>query len=159
MAHSFQLLGIDHQQFEPLFLLSDSELKARGAVRCIATESPGYPCRVSLEDARVGDELLLLPYLHQPAASPYRASGPIFVRRDAKQRRLGVGEIPSYVSTRLMSIRAYDAAHMMVAASVCEGAHAAQELEQHFDNDQVAYIHLHNAKRGCFSARWFASSH
>jgi Protein of unknown function (DUF1203) len=153
MAYSFQILGISHEQFEPLFLLSNEQLKEHGAERRIATESPGYPCRISLEDAGVGEELLLLPYLHQPAASPYRSSGPIFVRRGAKQRRLGVGEVPSYVSSRLMSVRAYDAAHMMVAASVCEGVHAAQELEKYFSNDQVEYIHLHNAKQGCFSCQ------
>ena len=151
MAHSFQLLGINHDPFESLFLLSDERLKEHGAERRIATENPGYPCRISLEDACVGEELLLLPYVHQPAASPYRAPGPIFVRRGAKQRKGGVGEVPSYVSTRLMSVRAYDAAHMMVAASVCEGVNAAQELEWHFRNDQVEYIHLHNAKQGCFS--------
>ena len=153
MPQSFQLLGLGHQQFEPLFLLSDEQLKEHGGVRRVATESPGYPCRVSLEDASVGEELLLLPYLHQPAASPYRASGPIFVRRGAKQRSLAAGEVPSYVSNRLMSMRAYDAAHMMVAASVCEGVRAAQEIERYFDSDQVAYIHLHNAKQGCFSCR------
>ncbi|CAN5474743.1 DUF1203 domain-containing protein [soil metagenome] len=153
MAHSFQILGLDHEQFEPLFLLSDEQLKEHGATRCVAAESPGYPCRISLEDAGVGEELLLLPYLHQPAASPYRASGPIFVRRGATQRNLGVGEVPSYVSSRLMSIRAYDAAHMMVAAGVCEGVLTAQEIEKYFGNDQVAYIHLHNARQGCFSCQ------
>ena len=153
MAQSFQLLGIDHEPFEPLFLLSDEQLKEQGAVRRIATESPGYPCRISLEDASVGEELLLLPYVHQPAASPYRASGPIFVRRGAKQCRLGAGEVPSYVTSRLMSVRAYDAAHMIIAAGVCEGTLAAREIEKYFSNDQVAYIHLHNAKQGCFSCQ------
>ena len=153
MAHSFQLLGINPEQFEPLFLLSDEQLKEHGAVRRIATEIPGYPCRISLEDASVGEELLLLPYGHQPAPSPYRSSGPIFVRRGARQRWLNVGEIPRYVSSRLMSVRAYDAAHMMVAASVCEGVHVARELEKCFSNDQVDYIHLHNAKQGCFSCQ------
>ena len=153
MAHSFQILGISHEQFEPLFLLSDEQLQEHGAKRRIATESPGYPCRISLEDASVGEELLLLPYGHQTATSHYRASGPIFVRRGARQRRLSVGEIPSYVSSRLMSVRAYDAAHMMVAANVCEGVNVAQELEKCFSNDQVDYIHLHNAKQGCFSCQ------
>ena len=153
MTPSFQLLGIDHELFEPLFQLSDEQLKWHGAERRIATERPGYPCRISLEDASVGEELLLLPYLHQPAASPYRASGPIFVRRGAKQRTLAAGEVPSYVTNRLMSVRAYDAAHMMVAASVCEGVLAAQEIERCFSNERVAYIHLHNAKQGCFSCQ------
>jgi len=153
MTLSFQLSGIDHALFEPLFQLSDEQLQQHGAVRCFATESPGYPCRISLQDAEMGEELLLLPYWHQPAASPYRASGPIYVRRGARQRTLPVGEMPSYVTSRLMSIRAYDSAHMIIGASVCEGALAAQEIEQFFKDGQVAYIHLHNAKRGCFSCR------
>ena len=153
MTRSFQLVGIDHEQFLPLFALSDEELQEHSAKRCFASEAPGYPCRISLEDASVGEELLLLPYLHQPAASPYRASGPIFVRRGAKQRLLAVGEVPRYVTSRLMSVRAYDAAHMMIAATVCEGANAAQEIQQYFGHDNVAYIHLHNAKRGCFSCQ------
>ena len=150
--HSFQLVGLDHAQFEPLFALSDRELAKLGAERRVATHSPGFPCRVSLEDASEGEELLLLPFLHQPADSPYRASGPIFVRRGAKQRTL-VAAMPDYVSTRLMSVRAYDARHMIIDASVCEGTHAAAEIERLFANDAVAYIHLHNAKRGCFSCR------
>ena len=153
MKPSFQLVGISHERFEPLFLLSDEALKEHGAVRRVANESPGSPCRVSLQDASVGEELLLLPYLHQPAASPYRASGPIFVRRGAKQRRLAAGEVPGYVTNRLMSVRAYDSAHMMVDASVCEGVLAADEIERCFRNEQVAYIHLHNAKQGCYSCQ------
>ena len=153
MSHSFQLVGIDHQQFHTLFNLSDEELEEHSAKRCYAAESPGFPCRITLEDARVGEELLLMLYVHQPAASPYRASGPIFVRRGVQQRRLPVGEVPSYVTSRLMSVRAYDAAHMMVAATVCEGTSAAMEIKDYFQRADVAYIHLHNAKRGCFSCQ------
>lgn len=153
MKPMFQLIGIDHKQFEPLFELGDEQLKAFNAERRVAAESPGYPCRISLEDARQGEELLLLPYLHQPAASPYRASGPIFVRRSVRQRRLPPGEVPAYVTRRLMSIRAYDAAHMIVAAHVCEGSQAAQAITAQFSSDDVAYIHLHNAQRGCFSCQ------
>jgi hypothetical protein len=153
MAPSFQLIGIDPAPFQALFSLSDEALQAHSAKRCFADESPGYPCRISLEDAQVGEELLLLPYLHQPVASPYRASGPIFVRRGVPQRRLPLGEVPSYVTSRLMSVRAYDAAHSMVDASVCEGLAAAAEIEALFRREDVAYLHLHNAKRGCFSCQ------
>ncbi len=91
-------------------------------------------------------------FQHQPADSPYRSIGPIFVRRGAQQSRPPAGELPIYVTNRLMSVRAYDAAHMMVAASVCEGRATAAEIEGYFARDDVAYIHLHNAKQGCFSA-------
>jgi len=153
MHPTFQLIGIDHQPFEHLFDLTDAQLKEYNAERRFATGSYGFPCRISLEDAREGEELLLLPYLHQPAASPYRASGPIFVRRGVAQRKLAPGEVPAYVSSRLMSVRAYDAAHMIVAATVCDGELAAQEITELFLGNDVAYIHLHNAKRGCFSCQ------
>jgi hypothetical protein len=152
-VNSFQLVGIDDGPFEPLFQLSDEQLRDLGAVRRTATEMPGFPCRISLEDARPGEELLLLPYLHQPAASPYRASGPIFVRRGVKRRTLAPGEVPPYVASRLISVRGYDAQHMIVAAGVCDGSAVALEIERQLSDDQVAYIHLHNAKRGCFSCR------
>lgn len=153
MNRDFQLVGVDHAPFESLFDLSDEQLQAHHAERRIATASPGFPCRVSLEDAREGEALLLLPYLHQPADSPYRASGPIFVRRGARQRTLAPGEVPSYVTRRLMSVRAYNARHMIVAADVCEGTLAAETITEQFRKHEVAYIHLHNARHGCFSCR------
>jgi hypothetical protein len=150
---SFQLVGLDATPFELLFALPDAELAPRGAVRRVADESPGYPCRISLQDAALGEELLLLPHVHQPALSPYHASGPIYVRRGVAQQRLPVNTVSSYVTTRLMSVRAYDAAHTIIDAAVCEGAVVAAEISRLFSNPLVAYIHLHNAKRGCFSCR------
>jgi hypothetical protein len=150
---SFQLVGIPFEPFASLFSLPDRALAEIDAQRVVATENPGYPCRVSLADAEIGEELLLLPYEHQPARSPYRASGPIFVRKAARQRKLDPGVIPDYVSLRQMSVRAYDAAHLMIDAAVCEGKDAAATILKTFDNSDVAYIHLHNAKRGCFSCR------
>lgn len=150
---SFQLVGLPAEPFAELFELSDADLVALHAQRVVATAQPGYPCRVSLVDADVGDELLLLTFPHQPAASPYNASGPIYVRKDARQRRVEAGVVPEYVRSRLMSARAYDRAHMIVDASVCEGSEVALEIERLFGDDRVAYIHLHNARRGCFSCR------
>ena len=148
---SFQLVGLPAEPFEPVFELPESKLAALGAKRVIATEHPGYPCRISLLDAGVGEELLLLTYTHHRVASPYYASGPIYVRRGATRRILGVGEVPDYVSRRLISTRAYDPAHMMVSAEVCDGADVGSHIEGLLLDERVAYIHLHNAKRGCFS--------
>jgi hypothetical protein len=150
---SFRLVGLSFEPFAALFSLADRELAELDAQRVIATEKPGYPCRVSLADAEIGEELLLLPYTHQPARSPYRASGPIFVRKAARPSQLDPGVIPNYVSLRQLSVRAYDTAHLMVDAAVCEGKDAAPTILRMFDDSDVAYIHLHNAKRGCFSCR------
>jgi hypothetical protein len=150
---SFQLIGLPSEPFAALFELSDRALAEIDAQRVIATEKPGFPCRISLEDAEIGEELLLLPYAHQPARSPYRAAGPIFVSKSARQCRLAPGVIPDYVRLRQMSVRAYDAAHLMIDAAVCEGKDTAPTILRMFDNPDVAYLHLHNAKRGCFSCR------
>ena len=115
-----------------LFDLSDDALRRIGATRRTAGDEPLFPCRVSLEDAPAGAELLLLPYEHHPAASPYRASGPIYVRRGAARSDLAPGEVPPYVTRRLISVRAYDRDAMMVAGSVCDGPDVARELDALF---------------------------
>ena len=94
---SFQLVGLPAEPFEPLFELPDSKLAALGARRVIASEHPGYPCRISLLDAEVGEELLLLTYAHHRVASPYQATGPIYVRRGATQRILRLSARPPAV--------------------------------------------------------------
>jgi len=150
---SFQLVGLPFEPFAKYFHFSDQELRDLGMQRLVATEQPGFPCRVSLCDAAVGEELLLLPYMHQAENSPYRASGPIYVRSRAQRRVIEPGVIPDYVKLRQISVRAYDASHFMIDAAVCEGSEAASALHQLFGRKEVAYVHLHNAKRGCFSCR------
>ena len=147
----WRLSGLDPLPFEPLFALTDDALQRLGAVRCTSDGVPGFPCRVSLEDAPVGAELLLIPYEHHPARSPYRASGPIFVRRGAGRCDLDAGQLPATVTRRLISLRAYDTSAMMVDATVCEGAEVAAALDGFFARPAVDYVHLHFAKRGCFS--------
>lgn len=148
---TFRLLALPSAPFAPLFSLSDADLATLGARRCIATETPGFPCRVSLEDAEVGEEVLILHFTHHDVDSPYRASGPIYVRRGARQRHLAPGELPPYVTRRVISLRAYDAGGMMLGADVCEGSALREALERLLADSRVSYVHLHNAKPGCFS--------
>lgn len=151
--NNFQLVGLSNQAFARLFDLSDEELRALGIKRRVADESPGFPCRISLQEAAIGEELLLLPHVHHDVDSPYRASGPIFIRRGAQQAVLPPGEVPEVVTRRLMSARAYDNQHLMLSADVCEGVHAAATLQRLLADDRVAYIQLHNARQGCFSCQ------
>jgi hypothetical protein len=91
---SFRLVGLPPDPFAPLFALGPDELAARGVRRVTATAKPGFPCRIGLADAEPGDALLLLPFEHQPQNSPYRASGPIYVKAGARRRIVDVGETP-----------------------------------------------------------------
>jgi hypothetical protein len=154
LSRAFRISGLAPAPFEPLFAMSAPELERLGVQRVVADADFGFPCRVSLVDAEAGAELLLLAFEHQPARlSPYRSGGAIFVRRGARQSILEPGELPRCVERRLMSVRAYDAAHAMVDAEVCEGEALRGQLERFFDDARVAYVHLHNARRGCYSCR------
>lgn len=153
MALSFRISALPREPFEALFALDDLALARQGIRRRLAREKPGYPCRVSLEDAEVGEALLLLPFEHHPVASPYRASGPIYVREGARQAFPAVNEVPAQLRTRLLSARAYSAKGMMRDAAVVEGAELEGALEALFADASVAYVHLHNARPGCFAAR------
>ncbi len=150
---SFQISALAAEQFAPLFALSDDALAEIGAKLYIADANPGYPCRVSLQDAEIGDALLLLPFIHHETSSPYKASGPIFVRRGVVQAQPAVNEVPDSVRRRLLSARAYDAEGRLVSAEVAEGAGLEAIMETFFADGKVAFLHLHNARPGCYSCR------
>jgi hypothetical protein len=151
---SFQFRGLDPTAFQPLFHLSDEELAARGARRVWADQDDAYPCRVSLLSVDKGEELLLLHHAHQVnPSSPYRAGGPIFVSRSAKQPAIYRNEFPSAVDRSLLSLRAYDSDDFIVDADVGLGSEARAVIDRFFANPQVAYIDAHFARRGCFAAR------
>jgi hypothetical protein len=85
--------------------------------------------------------VILLPYTHHDVASPYRASGPIFVREHAEQADLCVNQIPEVIRERLLSIHAYDAAGFMIEAEVVEGPHLEDQVGRFFAHAKVAYLH------------------
>lgn len=149
----FVIRGLDPAPFLPLFALSDAELAARDVRRRVADERPGFPCRVSLDDAAVGEEVLLLPYRHHAVASPYRAEGPIYVRRAARAPAHFVDELPPFLAARLLSLRAYDGGGMLVAADVAPGGDARGLLARLLAAPAAAYVHLHLARPGCFACR------
>ena len=149
---SFRVRGLSPEPFRRHFEMSDAQLRAMGAVRVIADDA-GLPCRVSLKHAPLGDELLLLNYEHQGANTPYRASHAIYVARSSSETFDAVDAIPEVIESRLVSVRAFDARHMMIDAEVIEGARAAALFDRMLANGAASYLQVHNAKRGCYSAR------
>lgn len=147
---SYRITGLPAETFAPLFDLSDAELQAHGAVRQTAKGSE--PCRISLTDAPVGAEVILVNYEHHPVASPYRGRYAVFVRRDEAQFD-AVDAIPEQLRRRILAARAFDADGMSVAVELVEGTKLEPTIQRMFGDERTAYIHLHYAAAGCYAAR------
>lgn len=149
----FRIHALLIEPFAADFAVDDDALRARGVRRVVADGKPHYPCRVSLRDAVEGERLLLLPYLHHDVDTPYRASGPIYVREAAVRAQPVVDEVPALLRSRLLSLRAYDARGMMVWVDVLPGTELESGIAKLFALERSAYLHVHYAKPGCYACR------
>lgn len=150
----FRIHALPADTFRPLFALDDESLRARHARRVTADRTPGFPCRVSLADAEPGESLILVHHLHHDVDSPYRASGPVFVREGAVEAMPAIGEVPLQLRRRLLSVRGYaTAGTAMHAMAVVEGEALAETIASMFADPAIDYLHLHNARPGCYAAR------
>ena len=148
---NFRIRGLSPEPFRHLFGLSDEELAERGVIRRVATADSGFPDRVEMREAEPGESLLLLNHTCQPADSPYRATHAIYVLEGAENIYERINEVPEVMRRRLLSLRGFSDAGMIVEADVVEGTDVEPLIERLFSNPDVAYIHAHNAKQGCFS--------
>lgn len=145
--------GIDPAPFATMFGLGETELAARGAVRMVADTTPGYPCRVSLEDAAPGTAMLLVNHISRPAEGPYRASHAIFVTEGAQAPARYVNALPPVFGPRVLSLRGFGADGMMVAALLAQPGEAEAALRALLADERIVEVDVHNAVRGCFAAR------
>jgi hypothetical protein len=150
---TFRITGLSPEPFRPLFGLSDHDLAARGARRYIADARPGYPDRIELRDAEPGEAVILVNHEHQGADTPYRSRHAIFVLEGALAAYDRIDEIPEVLRPRTISMRAFDAAHMMIDADLVEGGEVESLIERLLADPKSAYLHAHYAKRGCYAAR------
>lgn len=150
---SYVVSGLDPEAYTPLFTLLDADLAAHGARRIVADADRGYPCRVSLEDARAGERLLLVNYVSNAVEGPYRSAFAIFVRENVGQARY-IDDVPPVFRGRPLSLRAYDAAGDLVTArlSLTDDAHEPT-IRDLLADPRVDRIDAHNAAHGCFAAR------
>ena len=149
----FRYLGLPQTVFANILAMGAAELAQIGAQRTIADQKPGYPCRVTLADAEPGEPVVLFSYTHQSAATPYKASGPVFVRQSAHEPYDSDRLPPVFQAGRLLSARAYDSDGMMVDADVTPSDGLEHLLEMLFARSETDYVQIHYAKRGCFAAR------
>ncbi|HEY4581375.1 MAG TPA: DUF1203 domain-containing protein [Lysobacter sp.] len=149
----FRVIGLDPASFAHLYGLDEAALARHGAVRMHATRPHAMPGRVRLRDLAPGEAALLVNHVHQPADTPYRASHAIFVEEGAMAPRTVEDRLPAALARRLLSLRAFDSAHMMVEADVAEGAVSRDLVMRFLDDPRVAYLQAHFARRGCYAAR------
>jgi Protein of unknown function (DUF1203) len=149
----FRIAALPVAPFAPLFGLDERELAAQGVLRRIADARPGFPCRVSLQDAAPGEAVLLMNHEHLPGPGPFRSRHAIYVREHAIEYVPERNEIPEMLQVRLLSLRSFDRAGLMVDADVVAGADAAPVICRMLGNPLVDCLHLHSAKPGCYVAR------
>ncbi|MBV8098845.1 MAG: DUF1203 domain-containing protein [Verrucomicrobia bacterium] len=149
----FTIRGLSPEPFQTLFDLSDTELEKLRAKRYVADSKPGFPCRVSLQDAEPGDEVILTNFTHLPSESPYHSTYAIYVRKAATTAASYTDSLPEVLRSRLLAVRAFDAKDMLVEADVVEGDRAEEMIAKFFGNPDVQFLHVHFAKPGCYACR------
>ena len=149
---AYRIEGLAPAAFESLFGMMDGELAARGAMRVTADAPSGYPCRISLQDAAPGEELILLNHVSHDVAGPFRTAYGIYVRKGARVAAFE-DEAPAYLDGRTLGLRGFDAEGMLRGALLALPGEADARIRELFGRPEVATIHAHNAAYGCFLAR------
>lgn len=150
---SYRITGLDREPFAALFDMNDAALAEQGAVRVTAGADKGWPCRISLEDAKAGEELILLNHVSHDVATPYRSAYAIYLRQGAGEAAEYVDATPPVFEGRPMAFRAFDADGMLRNAALALPGQGDMKIRELFASDEIVYIHAHNAAHGCFSAK------
>lgn len=149
---TYAITGLSPDIFAPLFAMDEGDLAARGARRVTATADRGFPCRVSLEDARVGEELILLHHVSHDVATPYRNAYAIYVRPGVAAATYS-DRLPPVFEGRTLALRAFGADAMLRTARLVGPDEADGAIRDLFADAATHYIDAHNAAYGCFAAR------
>ncbi len=149
----FRISGIDPEPYRHLFGLSDTDLEKHGALRYYVDKTPGFPDRVEMREGAIGETMLLINHESQPAKTPYRATHAIFVREGAQTAYSEINTVPEVMQRRMLSVRGFDQSGMMIDADVVDGHSLVPVIKRLFENAAISYLHVHNAKQGCYSGR------
>ena len=149
---TYSIRGLDPECFAPLFALDDAALAAINARRVTATSDRGFPCRISLDDAKAGEELILLHHTSHDVETPYRSAYAIYVRPEVKAATYR-DELPPVFEGRPLALRAFDSEGMLQTARLAGPGEADAAIRDLFADTGISYIDAHNAAHGCFAAR------
>jgi hypothetical protein len=150
---TYRIEGLPGDAFAGLIGLGDSELAELGARRVTADSKPGFPCRVSLEDAEPGESLILFNHVSHDVQTPFRSAYAIYVRERAGPPAAYVDETPPVFEGRVLSLRGFDGEGMLLGSTLAQPGEADAKIRALLERPEIAEIHAHNAAAGCFSAR------
>lgn len=149
---SYVITGLSAEKFMPLYNMSDAKLEEQGVIVQTADTTPGYPCRVTLEDAEPGERVFLLNYESHHTPSPYRSAYAIYVRQNATKQARYENDLPPIFINRPIALRVFDVEGMLIGADMGLNNELDDKITTAFDRPETAYIHAHNAMHGCFVA-------
>ena len=150
---TYRITGLSPEPFAHLFGAADDVLAAHGAVRVHAAADMGWPCRISLIDAKADESLILLNHTSHDVATPYRSAYAIYVRENAVTAAEYIDSTPPVFEGRPMAFRAFDSSGMLRGAALALPGESDAKIRELFQADEIVYIHAHNAAHGCFSAK------
>lgn len=133
--------------------LDPADLDLSDAIRVTADARPGYPCRVTLEDAEPGETMLLVHHVSHDVATPFRSAYAIFVREGATAPAATADAPPAFLAHRTLGLRGFDRSGMLRDAALAGPGEADGRLRDLLADPAIAYVDLHNAAAGCFLAR------
>jgi hypothetical protein len=151
-AMTYRIAGLDPAPFAPLWAMDDATLDRHRARRVIADRDCGFPCRVTLEDVKAGESLLLVHHVHHDVEAPYRSAFAIFVRENAVPAVYQDATPPCF-DGRMLSLRGFDGDGALAEARLAAPGEADAAIRALLSNPAIAYINAHNAAAGCFAAR------
>ena len=149
---TYRIAGLDPAPFAALFAMCDEDLARHRARRVIADEDIGFPCRVTLQDAQLGERLLLVHHVHNEVETPYRSAFAIFLREGAEPA-VYQDRCPPCFEGRTLSLRGFDRDGALAVARLAAPGEADMAIRALLADPRIAYINAHNAAAGCFAAR------
>ena len=150
---AYRIEGLNPEPFWALARLTDEALEAEGARRVVATARPGFPCRVTLEDAEPGERLILVNHVSHDVATPFRASHAIYVREGGRERAVYRDALPPVFAGRTLSLRGFDADGFLRQALLATPEEADAKICAMVADPGLEAIHAHYAAPGCFAAK------
>ena len=110
---AYSVTGLDPAPFADLFKASDAERTTHLSEVVTATSDTGFPCRVSLADAKMGERVLLVHHVSNDVARPFRMAHAIYVRERAEPPPVYRDALPAMLDRRTIGLRAFDGEGMM----------------------------------------------